>query len=161
MKIGICSDTHGHQGRTLAAVTRFKEHDVACVLHCGDIGTAEIVQALAAWPGHFVAGNVDQGIERILEAAMAAEQKWHNQFADLTLAGRRIAIAHGHDQKRLETAMICGDYDLVCCGHTHQQQVRQIENTLVINPGALYRTSTPSCAVVDLVTLAVEICRIA
>ncbi len=161
MKIGICSDTHGHLARTRAAVGLFQEHEIACLLHCGDIGSAAILTTLNHWPGHFVAGNIDQGNERILAAALSPQQVWHNQFTDFTLAGRRIAIAHGHDRPKLEGAMFSAEYDLVCCGHTHQQQERRIERTLVLNPGALYRTSAPSCAVVDLATMEVQVLLVA
>jgi uncharacterized protein len=156
MKIGVLSDTHGHLQRTRAAVWLLKRQEIACVLHCGDIGSVEIVRELDQWPGHFVGGNVDQGLERDLAAAMSAQQTWHNQFADFILAGRRIAIAHGHDRKRLEATMFNEEFDLVCCGHTHQRQERRIGRTLVLNPGALYRTSTPGCAIVDLATMEVQ-----
>jgi putative phosphoesterase len=59
MKIGVVSDTHGHVSYTLEAVRMLESLAVELVIHCGDIGTAEIVDLFAAWPTHFVFGNVD------------------------------------------------------------------------------------------------------
>lgn len=156
MKIGIVSDTHGHVARTKAAASLLAQANVEAVLHCGDIGSAEVIRQLYDWPGHFVVGNVDQGIENELADAMSQQQTWHGEFADFVLHERRIAIAHGHDRKRLESCLASDVYDLVCCGHTHQAQQRRVGNTLLLNPGALYRSAAPSCAVVDLATLEVQ-----
>lgn len=160
MKIGVLSDSHGHQARTAAAVAMLRDYDIACVLHCGDVGSAEVIGLLALWPGHFVGGNIDEGQDATLQRAMSHIQRWHGLFADLELAGRRIAIVHGHDRKRLDATIAGGAFDLVCYGHTHKHQQRRVGRTQVLNPGALYRTSAPTCAVVDLRTLEVQLLRI-
>ena len=59
MRIGIVSDTHGHVANAQAAVRMLQALDVERVLHCGDIGTAEVVACFAAWPTDFVFGNCD------------------------------------------------------------------------------------------------------
>lgn len=156
MKIGIVSDTHGHVKRTRVAASLLTQANVDVVLHCGDVGSPEVIRQLDLWPGHFVAGNVDQGIKNMLANAVSQRQAWHGEFADLVLDERRIAIAHGHDRKRLESCLASEEYDLVCCGHTHQARRRRVGKTLLLNPGALYRSAAPSCAVVDLATLEVR-----
>ena len=102
-------------------------------------------------------GNVDEGQLDELQASLAPNQIWHGLFADFKLASRRIAITHGHQAARLRTAQTSGDYDLVCYGHTHVAEQHHEGKTLVLNPGAIQRARIPSCAVVDLETMSVEI----
>ena len=59
MRIGVVSDTHGHTANTRSAIRMLESLEVETVLHCGDIGTPEIVEMFAPWPTHFVFGNCD------------------------------------------------------------------------------------------------------
>jgi putative phosphoesterase len=152
MLIGVLSDTHGRIDRTQEAVRMLESLQVEAVLHCGDIGSAEIVRLLAGWPAHFVFGNVDD--PNMLRAAIdESGRTCHEWFGSLELEGRRIALLHGDDVRRLRQTIECGQWDLVCHGHTHVAAIRTEGRTLVLNPGALQRTSRPSIAVVELPAL--------
>ena len=59
MRIGVVSDTHGHVPFTRDAVRMLEQLEVELVIHCGDVGSVEIVSLFSAWPTHFVLGNVD------------------------------------------------------------------------------------------------------
>lgn len=155
MLIGIVSDTHGHVLNTLEAIRVLQPFDLAAVLHCGDIGSAEIPPLFRHWPTHFVFGNVDGQEDELRTAISAAGMHCHERFAELTWVGRRIAILHGDDQRRLTQVLNQGVYDLVCSGHTHRAAERRIGRTLWLNPGAVYRASPHSVAVVDLETMSV------
>jgi hypothetical protein len=124
--------------------------DVEAVLHCGDIGSPEIVPLFAAWPTHFVFGNVDYDAAQLEQAIRKAGQHCHHRFGDLTLGGRRIALVHGDDYAALAGAIEGGRFDLVCTGHTHIAKQQQRGKTLVLNPGALYRAQPHTMAIVDL-----------
>jgi putative phosphoesterase len=150
MRIGIVSDTHNHVANATAAAVVLSSQSIAAVLHCGDIGGAEIVKAFAAWPTHYVLGNTDDRPATIEKAILAAGQIFHNRFGDIELANRRIALLHGDDSRRLNEAIASQEYDLVCSGHTHVPAMRRENRTLVLNPGALYRARTHTIAVVDL-----------
>ena len=63
MQIGIVADTHGHREFTLNAVRMLSSLDVNLVLHCGDVGNAELLELFDQWPLHVVRGNVDQDRE--------------------------------------------------------------------------------------------------
>ena len=152
MRLGIVSDTHGHRLFALEGVRLLQSLDVDVVLHCGDVGGAEIPNLFAAWPTHFVRGNVDR--DRELAAAVAeAGQQYHGSFAALELGDKKIAVLHGDDERRLRETVACGQWDLVCHGHTHQAVVRREGETLVLNPGALYRATPHSVAYVELPAL--------
>jgi uncharacterized protein len=157
MRIGVISDTHGHIENTLAAVRMLESLEVEAVLHCGDIGSPEIPKLLAAWPTHFVFGNCDPDAGSLKAAIEQAGLACHGLFGDIKLAGRRIALLHSHDARLFRTVCTSGDYDLVCYGHTHQAEQRLIGKTLVLNPGALYRATPHSIALVDLATLGATI----
>lgn len=156
MRIGVLSDTHGHVGHCREAVHLLENLDVKAVLHCGDVGSAAIVRLLAAWPAHFVFGNCDADLEELSLAIAQAGLACHGWFADLSLAGRRIAMTHGHLSQPLTEAEQSGEFDLVCYGHTHRAEQHWQGRTLVLNPGALYRARPLSFAVVDLERLTVE-----
>jgi len=132
---------------------------VQAVLHCGDIGSADVVQQFGKWPTHFVFGNVDDP-RSIREAIAAAGQTCHERFGTLEILGRKIAFLHGDDLQGLRDAIVSGRYDLVCHGHTHQALTRRQGATLILNPGALYRADPHSIAIVDLPGMAVETIRV-
>jgi uncharacterized protein len=149
MRIGVVSDTHGHVGNTLAAVAQLGELRVDVVIHCGDIGSPQVVPLFAGWPSHFVLGNVDDddsGYRWVIEDQGGT---FHGRVGRIELEGRKIAVIHGDDQSALHAAIDDGDFDLVCTGHTHRRELRREGRTLVLNPGALYRANPKSFAVVD------------
>ena len=149
MKIGVVSDTHGSLRALQPALPMLEALEVDVVLHCGDVGSAQIVRALSAWPGHFVRGNCDVGLDDELEAACAGNAVWHGAFASLELRGLSIALLHSDDEVRLREATGSGDYDFVCYGHTHVADVSRSGQTTLFNPGALFRSSAPSIGLID------------
>lgn len=155
MLIGVVSDTHGHVEYAHDAARMLQTFDVAAVLHCGDIGSPEIVRAFAAWPTYYVFGNVDDP-DRLRPAIEAAGATCCEQFGALRLAETNVALLHGHDERRLAEACRGGEFRLVCHGHTHVAKETWFGETLLLNPGALYRASPHTLAIVELPTLRVE-----
>jgi putative phosphoesterase len=150
MLIGVVSDTHGQLVLGRAAVRMLENLKVERVLHCGDIGSAEIVYLFAAWPTHFVYGNVDYDRAKLRAAIKQAGQTCHDGFGVVEYEGRKIALLHGDDTRKLDETILCGQYDLVCHGHTHVAAKRNVGKTLVLNPGAVFRANPHSIAVVEL-----------
>jgi len=155
MLIGVVSDTHGHVEYARQAVRMLESLQVECVLHCGDIGSPSIPPLFADWPTHYVFGNVDYDDDVLRTAIEAAGGVCHGMFGAIDLAGRKIAMLHSHDAQRFCETIASGDYDLVCYGHTHKAEHHQQGPTLVLNPGALYRATPHSLAVVELPELTV------
>lgn len=155
MQLGIVSDTHGSVHNTLQAVTLLEQYDIVAVLHCGDIVSASIVPLFAEWPTHFVFGNCDADTADLRLAIEEAGQFCHGRFGSLELDGRNIAFLHSDDAARFHSIIASGEYDLVCYGHTHRHEFHHEGKTLVLNPGALYRASPHSFAVVDLQSMEV------
>lgn len=153
MRLGVVSDTHGHVDNTLSAVRMLESLNVEEVLHCGDIGSAAIVSLFAQWPTHFVFGNCDPNEAELRMAIGAAGKLCHGRFGDITLGGRRIALIHSHDARLFRQTISGGQYDLVCYGHSHLAEQHREGKTLVLNPGALYRATPHSIAVIELETM--------
>jgi uncharacterized protein len=150
VRIGVISDTHGHVELTRPAVRMFESLNVEAVLHCGDIGSPEVVRLFGDWPTHFVFGNCDENRTELAEAIAAAGQTCHAEFGDLQLGGVRVALLHSHDRRRFREVCDGGQYRLVCYGHTHVAAIDHHGETMILNPGAIYRANPHSIAIVDL-----------
>jgi putative phosphoesterase len=155
MRLGVISDTHGHVRFATEAAKMLRALDVQVLIHCGDIGSDEIPAIFEDWPTHYVLGNVDWGDSSLKLAVEAAGHTFHNDFGFLELEGKKIAFLHSHDADRFRRTIASGDYALVCYGHTHVAESHLAGETLVLNPGALYRATPKSFATVDLPEMAV------
>jgi putative phosphoesterase len=160
MRLGVVSDTHGHVELTRAAVRMLESLEVDAVLHCGDIGSIEVVELFAAWPTHFVFGNCDYDTESFAAAIKKAGQTCHGMFGDLEFEGVRVALLHSHDRRHFRETIDSGDYQLVCYGHTHVAAIDKHGKTTVVNPGAIYRAEPHSLAIVDLPAVAATIIKL-
>lgn len=157
MLIGVVSDSHGHVELTRSGIRMLESMEVERVLHCGDIGSVEIARLFASWPTDFVFGNCDFQREVLAAEITAMGQTCHGVFGSLELAGRRIALLHGDDHRKLSEVTTSKTWDLVCYGHTHVAKTERIGSTLCLNPGALYRANPHTIAVVDLSDLTATI----
>jgi hypothetical protein len=101
---------------------------------------------------HGVLGNND-GDPRLLllNAQAVGNVTLHGQYAELTLAGRRVAVNHYPEIARRVAES--GQFDLVCYGHNHLAKVEQVGVTVLANPGEIMgRFGAPSFGLYDTVT---------
>ena len=150
MRIGVVSDTHGSTENARRATRMLETLEVEALLHCGDIGSVDVVTILADWPGHYVFGNCDYDHATLAAGIEALGHTCCGEFGEIALAGARIALLHSHDARRFKAAKTSGEYDLVCYGHTHVAKIERVGETLVLNPGALYRANPHSLALVEI-----------
>ena len=150
MKICIVSDSHDN-GQSLARCLRAgKAEGAEVAIHCGDIiGTNTLKAALSVgMPIHAIHGNNlgDPGSLCRLCAKSGGQLTYHGHDAILTLGNRRIFVVHyphyGH------AMALTGDYDLVCCGHSHEPEVRELttikgDNCWLTNPGTTAGLGAP------------------
>ncbi|MEO1529537.1 MAG: metallophosphoesterase family protein [Planctomycetota bacterium] len=152
MKIGILSDTHDQVARTQVAIDRLRALGVQAVVHCGDLTSAEIVEVCSSLPFYFVFGNHDADMAHLLtEAAERFGANCLKWGGEIELAGKRIAIAHGHFPKDFRPLLaLKPDYFLF--GHSHQTHDSMDGDLRRINPGALHRATEFTVATLDLTT---------
>jgi len=119
-RIGIISDTHGllrpEAERCLTGVNH--------IIHAGDIGRPEIIEALCRIaPVTAIRGNVDTG-------------EWAREYPDtklVRLAGRSIYVLH--DLKTLQADPGAG-VDVIISGHSHVPKIDTVGGVLYLNPGS-------------------------
>jgi putative phosphoesterase len=150
MRLGILSDTHNRLDRTRRAVGLLRAEGAEVLIHCGDLTGPEVVAACGGLPGYYVFGNNDAdnvpGLERAMTESGAVCLGWGGE---VTLAGKRVAVVHGHmgtDVRRLLAARP----DYLLSGHSHIPADRRDGPTRRINPGALHRADQFTVALLDL-----------
>lgn len=166
MKICIVSDSHDRGPMLARAIEAASAEGAEAVIHCGDIIGGNTLRASLklGLPIHAVHGNNLGDPVAIARIACHSEGglSYHGHDAILTLGGRSIFVTHfphyGH-------AMACtGDYDLVCCGHSHEPEVRQQAHvqgglTWLVNPGTVAGLGAPAATWImgDLATMSFQI----
>jgi len=162
MKIALLSDTH-----VPASLSRLPDRllqmlaGVDAILHAGDLVTLEVLEVLERIaPTTAVSGNMDppEVVRRL------------NAQKILKLAGRTIGLQHGHQPRPLQSRYIGLPYDaaefdlfyqamaaqlpdveVIVFGHFHAPVIKEWNERLFINPGAVAPThGRSSFAVLEL-----------
>jgi hypothetical protein len=146
MKIGVLSDTHDQGELIRQAVAYFNSQHVGLVIHCGDWVSPFILhffQGLEA-PLRGVFGNNDGDKFRHLafKNQWGIDLEYEERFLELEVDNRKIAVFHGDYQGIVDALVLCGKYDAVFHGHTHQKVNQHIGKTLSLNPGSLMQETT-------------------
>ncbi|HSW45660.1 MAG TPA: YfcE family phosphodiesterase [Phycisphaerae bacterium] len=149
------SDSHGRVDRVRRACDLFRQLGVQAVIHCGDIGGMEVLEELSGWQAWFIWGNTDFPRPAWRPQVEALQLPWPDGQLEITLAGKRIAVFHGHELG-CQLAMAVAEHDYLFHGHTHQPDDYLIERMRVINPGALHRVRLKTVAVLDLASDALD-----
>jgi uncharacterized protein len=144
MKICILSDSHDNIPLLCAAVFDAKQRGAIAILHCGDIVAPSTLQKLSAYglPIHAIHGNNTGDLYSLAKLSSRPHSliQYYGQDADITLDGRRIFLVHyPHYAKGMAAT---GNYDVVCCGHTHRVAIDTVPNvkggqTIICNPGTV------------------------
>lgn len=165
MKICVVSDSHDRAPMLAAAVTAAKKEGAEVVIHCGDLIGAMTLRPLLqlGLPVHVVHGNNlgDAMAMWNLCRASGGLINYHGPDIDMQLAGRRLFATHYPHYGR---GLACtGDYDIVCCGHSHVASVVQQPTvtgamTWLVNPGSVGGLGAPATwLLADLASFKFEI----
>jgi putative phosphoesterase len=149
MRLGILSDTHDRLARTIAAVELLLGEGAEALVHCGDLTGPDIVYACGSRPSYFVFGNNDDDFPALRRAIRDVGGTCLEWGGEVTLAGKRIAVAHGHLTRDLRPLM-AAQPDYLLTGHSHEAHDRREGSTRRINPGALHRAAEYTVALLDL-----------
>jgi uncharacterized protein len=116
IRVGLISDTHGLLRPEAIRFLRGADH----IIHAGDIGGAEILEALRELaPVTAVRGNNDTG-------------RWARAVpteANIELGGVAIHVVH-------DRAALRGSGRVVVTGHSHKPVVEEEGGVLYVNPGS-------------------------
>jgi putative phosphoesterase len=118
--VGIISDTHGHLRPEVAEAFA----GVDLIIHAGDIGNNEVLEALRAIaPVHAVRGNMDGGWAHDLPVTEVVEVG-------------EVLIYVLHDAHLLKLDPATAGFVAVINGHTHRAAVEKRKGVLFLNPGS-------------------------
>jgi uncharacterized protein len=128
------SDSHDNLRAIKNAVNFFNEEQVDLVFHAGDLISPFTAQEFRKLEAPFIAifGNNDGERDGLKEAYK--DICYLNDFQEITVDKRQMAIIHGTNQALVESLSCCRKYDVVIRGHTHQVGIEN-KDSLVINPG--------------------------
>jgi len=119
--IGLISDTHGLvRPQALQAL-----EGVDLIIHAGDIGTPEVVDALRRIaPVVAIKGNNDRG-------------SWAKSLPDTKLVKLSAAKLYViHNLKELDCDPVARGIQVVISGHSHKPSVVHRDGVLYVNPGS-------------------------
>ncbi len=158
MRIGIMSDSHDHLTYLRRAVDALNDYGVELVLHAGDYVAPFVVNELTRLQARLLGifGNNDG--ERLGLAKRIAEiGQVQVQPLFLELEGCRLAMVH--EPEPVEAFAKSGLYEVVIYGHTHQVDLREVGDCLVLNPGEVcgWLTGKPTCALLELPARTVQL----
>ena len=149
MKIAIVSDTHSNTPIVRRALATMAEHAVDWILHCGDLEDADTVRLFPSHT-HFVLGNCDTDADLIRRAVDEIGAILHDGYGVVEFDGCRIAFLHGHDRTRLRELENADAFHFIFHGHTHLIKDENVGTTRIVNPGALYRATKKTFAILHL-----------
>jgi putative phosphoesterase len=166
MKVCILSDSHDHIALIDAAVAEAKAADCEAVLHAGDLVAPSTLNCLHKYglPVHVIHGNNTGDLYALTRMAHKPDSvvRYHGMDAGIELGGKRIFIVHYPHYAHAMAAT--GDWDIVCCGHSHKVEMVEVPNikggqTLVVNPGTIggVGTSPATWILGDLATMQFEV----
>lgn len=165
MKIGIVSDSHDRADLLAQAVGAAGQEGASVIVHCGDVIGAQTLRLAmrAGIPMHVIHGNNlgDSVAMHALAQGSGGLLRYYGPDARLELQGRKVFLVH---YPEYGYALACtGDWDLVCCGHSHQADIRPVATvkgtqTWMVNPGTVAGLAAPPTWVIgDLDAMCYEV----
>ncbi len=125
--VGVISDTHG----ILPAETAAAFQGVDLIIHAGDIGKPEVLEALRQIaPVHAVRGNMDGGWAFGLPETEVVEIG-------------EVLLYVLHDAYDLDLDPAAAGFVAVINGHTHRASVERRNGVLFLNPGTASSFRSP------------------
>ena len=119
--VGVISDTHGMlRPNALKAL-----EDSALIIHAGDVGKPEILDALRSLaPVVAIRGNVDHG-------------EWAQSLPKTQIAELGDVLMYVlHDLHELDLDPAAAGFNAVISGHSHIPTIEQRNGVLYLNPGS-------------------------
>jgi putative phosphoesterase len=119
--IGVISDTHGILRPEAVEALR----GVELILHAGDVGSAEVLDALKGIaPVVAVRGNNDKGA-------------WAEELPAWEVAEVGVVFIYMiHDVKEIDLSPAAAGFQVVVSGHSHKPSVEERKGVLYVNPGS-------------------------
>ncbi len=144
MKLCILSDSHDNRSLLANAVDQAKTMGAETVIHCGDVVAPSTLSVLKKYeiPVHVIHGNNTGDLYTMGTIANKPDNliSYYGQDARLDFGNKQIFVVHYPHYAR--GMALTGDWDIVCCGHSHKPMIDKIKSiknseTLLMNPGSV------------------------
>lgn len=131
-KVLVVSDTHTHNDKWIELINKLKPN---VILHCGDHCTQE--EIMNKYATYWVAGNNDI---------------YGEEIKIFNIENVKFILMHGHqasriDLKKWKLNLIQlakqNNVNVLVYGHSHIQDIDEIDNIIAINPGSLEYPRNP------------------
>jgi uncharacterized protein len=150
--VGILSDTHGKSDMAKKAVDVLLQHKAEYLIHCGDVGGTDVLDALAGHPAMFVFGNNDYDRSELTAYAKTVGIACGGTHGKLSFANKLAVVTHGDDFALINRLVRQQQIDYLFMGHTHEKLDEHKGKIHIVNPGALYRAAVKTVAILDTET---------
>lgn len=176
MRILVIADLHDNIVRLKHVLGFAPQIGVDAIFVCGDWGraleTIDVFHTVKTGSDnktvkvYGVLGNADINPETKIKM-QKLKFKIADDFLDIKLGNRRIGLSHYPTSsltpggKALKKAAESQKYDILFYGHTHRKTETKLGRTLIVNPGAVHRTLSPSIVIYDTVQNKAEFVHIA
>ena len=147
MRVLIMSDTHDNMDAVEKVAMVFKEKKCDSFIHCGDVNSAKMVQALkkaGLERGDFIQGNMDEkNLKELKEAITKSGFEFLGLNSEMKFGVKDgnpavlTYITHGDNENSLKEAIDAKKFDFIFYGHTHKKSIKTEGKTTIINVGAL------------------------
>jgi uncharacterized protein len=162
MRIGLMSDTHDRVPAIDALLREMLKREVTFVLHAGDFCSPF---SLKPFQDHGVAmagvfGRNDGDLEGLrATAAQAMGQELFESPHGMKVGDHKVLVVHDIGEV-VERSVLA--HAVVVHGHTHLQEMKTRNDTLIVNPGEAcgWLYGAPSAAILDLQTKHVEFIKL-
>ncbi len=151
MLLGVLSDSHGDGVITARAIAMLEARGATRLIHCGDICGDAVLSEFAGHHIVFVWGNCDAPSAATRRLVKTLDLPWPDGRVELEIAGRRIAVFHGHEPEFAD-AIHDGRFHYVFYGHTHRFRDERVNGCRIINPGALHRAAVKTVGLLNVET---------
>jgi len=152
MVIAVMSDSHDNIWNLQKALHIIRQAAADMIIHCGDFIAPFMLKELdsAGIPVHGVFGNNDgdQYLLTKLSFSDLTHVTLHGLIGSVEVDGNAVGFVH-HDAIGNGLAL-SGEFKMVCVGHTHTFLQKEINQTLLLNPGEIMgKDGDPGFCLVD------------
>lgn len=152
------SDSHDNLEAIKKAVEFFNQEHVEAVIHAGDLISPFTAREFLKLKSPLIAifGNNDGERDGLRKAYQ--NMCYLENFQEISIDNRRIAVIHGTNPALVESLFCCAEYDVIVTGHTHQYEVKK-DISLLVNPGETcgYLTGDKTVVLLEVEDLSHEV----
>lgn len=152
MLIGILSDTHDQLFSAIAGMNLLQQAGAEFFIHCGDVGSEQIIDLLAGLKSALVWGNNDWDRKPLTQYAESLGITVLPQGGEIELDGKKFIVMHGDEPRLIQQAINFQKHDYLLMGHSHVRSDKRAGKLRMINPGALHRANPKSVATLNTAT---------